>query len=110
MGSSPLEALVRKHGALPRATALEQARVACKFTPAHDAWWAAACKAHGDRDGTRAVIEVLLLGRLLSQEHLIAGLAAALRAGAMTADAIALEARKQAEADPPGIIEPPDPR
>ncbi|MGY4984054.1 IS21 family transposase [Streptomyces sp. 900105755] len=103
-----LEALVRKPGALPGATALEQARSAGKFTPVHDAWWAAACKAHGDRDGTRALIEVLLLGRHLQHEYLVTGLAAALRAGALTADAVALEARKAAEADdaPPAATEP----
>ncbi|WP_245685707.1 hypothetical protein [Streptomyces yerevanensis] len=80
-------------------TALEQARSAGKFTPVHDAWWAAACKAHGDRDGTRALIEVLLLGRHLHHEYLVTGLATALRAGALTADAVALEARKAAETD-----------
>lgn len=32
-----LEALIRKPGALPGATALEQARAAGKFTPVHDA-------------------------------------------------------------------------
>ncbi|WP_143653587.1 IS21 family transposase [Streptosporangium subroseum] len=94
-----LEALVRKPGALPGATALEQARAAGRFTPVHDAWWAAVCKAHGDRDGTRALIEVLLLARHMSHEHLVAGLASALRAGALTADAVALEARKATEAD-----------
>lgn len=78
---------------------MEQARAAGKFTPVHDAWWAAACKAHGDRDGTRALIEVLLLGRHLTHEHVAAGLAAALRAGALTCDAVALEARKAAETD-----------
>ncbi|MGV9915588.1 IS21 family transposase [Streptomyces tendae] len=103
-----LEALVRKPGAFPGATALEQARSAGKFTPVHDAWWAAACKAHGDRDGTRALIEVLLLGRHLHHEYLVTGLAAALRAGALTADAVALEARKAAEADeaPPATTDP----
>ena len=35
-----LEALIRKPGAFPGATALEQARSAGKFTPVHDAWWA----------------------------------------------------------------------
>jgi hypothetical protein len=99
-----LEALVRKPGALPGATALEQARAAgkftpVKFTPVHDAWWAAANKAHGDREGTRALIQVLLLHRHLTHEHVVAGLAAALRAGALTADAVALEARKAADAD-----------
>jgi hypothetical protein len=103
-----LEALVRKPGVFPGATALEQARSAGKFTPVHDAWWAAACKAHGDRDGTRALIEVLLLGRHLHHEYLVTGLAAALRAGSLTADAVALEASKAAEADdaPPAATHP----
>ncbi|MFB9601378.1 IS21 family transposase [Streptomyces roseofulvus] len=94
-----LEALVRKPGALPGATALDQARSAGRFTPVHDAWWEAAVKAHGERDGTRALIEVLLLGRHLPHEHLVTGLAAALRTGALRADAVALEARKAADAD-----------
>ncbi|WP_432089801.1 IS21 family transposase [Streptomyces sp. bgisy095] len=94
-----LEALVRKPGALPGATALDQARSAGRFTPVHDAWWDAAVKAHGERDGTRALIEVLLLGRHLPHEHLVTGLAAALKTGALTADAVALEARKAANAD-----------
>lgn len=40
-----LEVLLRKPGALPGATALEQARAAGRFTPVHYAWWAASCKA-----------------------------------------------------------------
>ncbi|WP_406459481.1 hypothetical protein OG782_34475 [Streptomyces sp. NBC_00876] len=53
----------------------------------------------GERDGTRALIEVLLLNRHLAHEHVVAGLATALRAGAPTADAVALEARKAAQAE-----------
>ncbi|MDX3434287.1 IS21 family transposase [Streptomyces sp. ME01-18a] len=94
-----LEVLVRKPGAFPGSTALEQARSAGRFTPVHDAWWDQARKIHGERDGTRALIEVLLLGRHLPHEHVVAGLAAALRAGAITADAVALEARKAAQAE-----------
>ncbi|MFJ3794369.1 Mu transposase domain-containing protein [Kitasatospora sp. NPDC090091] len=94
-----LEALVRKPGAFPGATALDQARSAGKITPVHDAWWAAAVRAHGDAEGTRALIEVLLLARHVSHEHLVAGLAMALRAGALTADAVVLEARKVAQAE-----------
>ncbi len=94
-----LEALVRKPGAMPGSTALEQARAAGRFTPVHDGWWAAARKAHGDAAGTRALIEVLLLHRHMSHDHVVAGLAAALRAGALTADAVALEARKAADTD-----------
>ncbi|WP_328624200.1 hypothetical protein OHA88_03730 [Streptomyces sp. NBC_00353] len=98
-----LEALIRKPGAFPGATALEQARSAGKFTPVHDAWWAAAVKAHGDTEGTRALIEVLLMARHIPHEYLVAGLATALRAGTLTADAVALEARKAAQTeDEPG--------
>ncbi|MFJ4626956.1 Mu transposase domain-containing protein [Streptomyces sp. NPDC088847] len=61
-----LETLLRKPGALPGATALQQARQAGKFTPIHDAWWSAARKARGD----------------IPHEHLVAGLATALRVGA----------------------------
>ncbi|MFF9070678.1 hypothetical protein ACF09E_35590 [Streptomyces sp. NPDC014891] len=96
-----LEALIRKPGAFPGSTALEQARSAGRFTPVHDNWWAAVRSAHGDAEGTRALIQVLLLGRHMRHEHVVAGLAAAFRAGALTADAVALEARRAAEGDTP---------
>ncbi|MGA5764023.1 IS21 family transposase [Nonomuraea bangladeshensis] len=94
-----LEVLIRKPGVLPGATVLEQARAAGKFTPVHDEWWAAACKAHGDAAGTRALIEVLLLTRHMAREHIVTGIVTAIRAGALTADAVALEARKAADSD-----------
>lgn len=40
--------------------------------PVHDAWWAAVRRAHGDADGTRALIEVLLLHRSMANDHVIA--------------------------------------
>lgn len=101
-----LEVLLHKPGALPGSTALEQARSAGKFTPIHDAWWEAVRKAHGDTAGTRALIEVLLLARHMAHEHIVAGIAAALRSGALTADAVALEARKAAETDTTGALPP----
>jgi hypothetical protein len=100
-----LEALIRKPGALPGATALEQARAAGKFTPVHDAWWSAVRRAHGDAAGTRALIEVLLLHRSMAHDHIVAGIHAALSAGALTAEAVAIEARKASQTefvpDPP---------
>jgi hypothetical protein len=39
------------------------------------------------------------MARNISHQHLVPGLAAALRAGALTPDAVALEARKAAEVD-----------
>ncbi|RII13364.1 hypothetical protein DSC45_23730 [Streptomyces sp. YIM 130001] len=70
-----------------------------KFTPVHDAWWAQARKVHGERDCTRALIEFLLLNRHLAVEHVVAGLVTALQASALTADAVALEARKGAQSE-----------
>ncbi|MEV6175343.1 hypothetical protein AB0L99_45070 [Streptomyces sp. NPDC051954] len=54
------------------------------------------------------LIEVLLPGPHLHHEYLVTGLAAALRVGALTADTVALEARKAAEADdaPPAAADP----
>jgi hypothetical protein len=92
-----LEILARKPGALPGATALLQARAAKVFTAEHDAWWAAARRAHGDAAGTRALVEVLLLHRHLDHADVLAGIAAALSVGCTNADVVALEARKAAE-------------
>ncbi|WP_179272653.1 hypothetical protein [Streptomyces sp. XY006] len=44
-------------------------------------------------------VEVLLLSRHLPHEHLVTGPAAALKTGALTADALALEAPKSADAE-----------
>ena len=92
-----LEILYRKPGALPGATALVQARAAKKFTAEHDAFWAAAGKAHGDAAGTRALVEVLLLHRHLHRADVLAGITAALSVGSTSPDVVALEARKAAE-------------
>ena len=67
------------------------------FTAEHDAWWATACKTHGDAAGTRALVEVLLLHRHLDRADVVAGLSAALSVGSTNVDVVALEARKAAE-------------
>ena len=89
-----LEVLLRKPGALSGSTALAQARETGLFTMAHEAFWAAAKKAHGDADGTRALIDVLLLHRRLPAADVIAGITLALSAGATSADVVAVEARR----------------
>lgn len=58
-----LEVLRRKPGALPGATTLARPRAAGTFTAAHQAYWDAARRKHGDAAGTRALIEVLLAHR-----------------------------------------------
>ena len=91
-----LEVLRTKPGALPGSTALAQARAAGTFTPAHEAFWAAARKVNGDADGTRELIEVLLLHRSMTDEDVAAGIRAALTVGAVSADVVAVEARRHA--------------
>lgn len=76
-----LEVLAHKPGALPGATALVQARAAGTFTSAHEAFWASARRTHGDADGTRELVEVLVVG-------------------AARADVVAVEARRIAETRP----------
>ena len=92
-----LEILVRKPGALPGSVALSQARASGKFTGLHEDFWAAARKAHGDGDGTRALIEVLLLQRRYAAVHVAAGLTAALRVGGCDPALVAMEARRHAD-------------
>jgi transposase len=92
-----LEILLRKPGALPGATALAQARASKVFTAEHEAFWAAARKAHGDAAGTRALVEVLLLHRHLERVDVLAGIGAALSVGSTSSDVVALEARKAAD-------------
>jgi hypothetical protein len=92
-----LEILVRKPGALPGSTALAQARTTGVFTGLHDEFWARARTEHGDGDGTRALIEVLLLHRRMPATAVAAGLRAALRAGATDPGVVAIEARRWAD-------------
>jgi hypothetical protein len=102
-----LEVLTRKPGAMPGATALAQARKAGTFTPAHEAFWVAARKAHGDTDGTRELVEVLLLHRHMRAVDVVDGVCAALGVGVPRADVVAVEARRLA--DQRGDAPPPTP-
>ncbi|MEW1808462.1 IS21 family transposase [Pseudarthrobacter sp. NPDC080039] len=91
-----LEVLRIKPGALPGSTALSQARASGVFTPAHDAFWAAVRKTDGDAAGTRELIDVLLLHRSMEARDVVDGITAALQVGAVTADVVAVEARRAA--------------
>lgn len=93
-----LEVLRTKPGAFPGSTALAQARAAGTFTSAHEAFWAAARKTDGDTAATRELIDVLLLHRSMDAGDVVAGLTAALQVGAVTADVVAVEARRHAAA------------
>ncbi|WP_431843626.1 IS21 family transposase [Calidifontibacter indicus] len=91
-----LEVLRFKPGALPGSTALAQARAAGVFTSEHEAFWAASRKVNGDADGTRELIDVLLLHRSMTAAEVIAGISAALSVGSVSADVVAVEARRHA--------------
>ncbi|WP_438302436.1 hypothetical protein ACSHXN_01170 [Streptomyces sp. HUAS TT11] len=65
--------------------------------------WEAVRKTQGDAEGICALIKVARL-----HDHVAAGIAAALKAGALTADVVVLEARKAADADHPATDGPPN--
>lgn len=92
-----LEVLAAKPGAMPGATALARARSAGAFGPTHDRFWSAARKRLGDAAGTKAMIEVLLLHRVLPADLVEAGMARALTAGSVDPAVVAIEARRSLE-------------
>jgi transposase len=91
-----LEVLRRKPGALPGATALAAARAAGTFTAAHQGYWDAARRTHGDGAGTRALIELLLAHRTLPAAALEAAMTRAVEAGVLDAQAVIIDARRHA--------------
>ena len=99
-----LEVLRTKPGALPGSTALARARDAGTFTSAHEAFWAASRRVNGDAEGTKELIEVLLLHRSMDANEIEAGIAAALGVGAVSADVVAVEARRHAASVPVGGV------
>ena len=92
-----LEVLSRKPGALPGSIALAQARSGGGFTAAHERFWQRARRKLGDREGTRALIEVLLLHRSLPFVAVHAALDAVERLGAADPALVAIEARRIAD-------------
>ena len=105
-----LEVLAYKPGALPSATALVQARKAGVFTAIHDQYWTAAKAKYGDKTGTQALIEALLLHRQYPHAQVLAGLQAALTVGALAPEAVHLEVRRAGDTttDRPvlGLVDP----
>jgi hypothetical protein len=94
-----LEVLAVKPGALPGSAALARARSAGVFSVTHDKFWTAARRRLGDSGGTKAMIDVLLLHRVLPAGQVIAGMGRALRAGSVDPAVVAIEARRTLEPD-----------
>ena len=91
-----LDVLKYKPGALPGATALAQARASGAFTPAHQRYWDAARRKHGDAAGTRALTEVLLGHRTLPAAALTEAMNKAVSSGALDPQAVLIDARRLA--------------
>ncbi|MDV3220464.1 MAG: hypothetical protein LOY02_03465 [Intrasporangium sp.] len=94
-----LEVLTRKPGALAGATALANARARGLFTDAHQDFWDAARRHLGDKDGTKALIGVLLLHRTLPTFALQAAMREAITSGRFDADRLAVTARTHVAAN-----------
>jgi hypothetical protein len=104
-----LETLVFKPGALAGATALHQARASGRFSTAHDRFFEVARRRLGDKEGTKALIGVLLVHRVLPYDAVVAGIDGALAVGSLDPDVVIVEARRASDgqrgdmADLPGL-------
>lgn len=58
-----LEVLLKKPGALAGSTPLEQWRAKGRWPESYDRFWKILRERHGKQDGTRAMIELIMLGR-----------------------------------------------
>ena len=92
-----LETLAFKPGALSGSTALAQARASGRFSAAHDRFFETARRRLGDKDGTKALIGVLLAHRVLPYEAVVAGIEGALAVGSVDPDVVVVEARRTTE-------------
>lgn len=92
-----LEVLVEKPGALPGSLALHQARLNGDFPASYDRLWTRFRAAFGDRTGTHAMIDVLLLHRSHPKQVVHLAVEQTLDSGASDPGAVALFARHMAE-------------
>jgi transposase len=99
-----LDVLKYKPGAMPGATALAQARTCGAFTGSHQRYWDAARRARGDKDGTRALTEVLLGHRTLPAGALTEAMDKAVRSGALDPQAVLIDARRLAASPVTAVI------
>jgi len=89
-----LDLLRHKPGALRRSRALRQARDRKEWPPEYDQLWTALKRNYGDQDGTRQMIDVLLLHRDASQDIVDTAVGLALAYGTCDAGAVAALVRQ----------------
>jgi hypothetical protein len=92
-----LETLSIKVGALAGSSALHLARASGRFSSTHDEFLARARRTYGDVEGTRAMIQVLLLERTMKPSAVREGMARCLRVGTLDPALVAIEARRSLE-------------
>jgi hypothetical protein len=83
-----LDVLGHKPGALAGSRPLEQWRQAGRWLACHDELWSRLRARHGQQDGTRAMVAVLLLGREFGEEKVRAAIASAVSLGASDVAAV----------------------
>lgn len=88
-----LDVLWDRPGAFPGSLPLHQARERGEFPPSYDALWQALKERAGEKAGTRALIEVLLLHRRHPKQIVRAAVEQALSVGAIDPGAVAIMAR-----------------
>jgi transposase len=83
-----LDVLEHKPGAFAGSKPLEQWRRAGRWPVSYDQFWSGLMKRHGRQDGTRAMIELLQLGRRLGYARLRRAIESALELGCADAAAV----------------------
>ncbi|MDA8306959.1 MAG: IS21 family transposase [Deltaproteobacteria bacterium] len=85
-----LEVLLKKPGALAGSTPLEQWRAKGRWPQSYDKLWKILKERHGKQDGTRAMIEIIILGRKHGYPELEQAVSQALDLGCYDVSAVSL--------------------
>lgn len=85
-----LEVLLKKPGALAGSTPLEQWRSRGRWPESYDVFWKILKDRHGKQDGTRAMIELIILGRTHGYRELEQAVSQALDLGCFDVSAVRL--------------------
>ncbi|MGV8075042.1 MAG: IS21 family transposase [Syntrophobacteraceae bacterium] len=85
-----LEALLKKPGALAGSTPLEQWRAQGRWPESYDKFWKILKERHGKQDGTRSMIELIMLGRQYGYGELEQAVIQALDLGCFDVGAVRL--------------------
>ncbi|MGO9374905.1 MAG: IS21 family transposase [Syntrophobacteraceae bacterium] len=85
-----LEVLLKKPGALAGSTPLEQWRARGRWPESYDKFWKILKERHGKQDGTRSMVELIMLGRKHGYQELEKAVSQALDLGCFDVGAVRL--------------------